>query len=237
MFQVGDNVERDIDGMFFEAQVKSVHKPPPRNPDSRGQRRSYSYDVLYPDTKNTELHVPEEEIRLKVGRRRGGSSSKMEDTNSAETLTTSHHYRRPAPDKSTSTVAPNKSAFVLVGDQEHDGVPHTNSIVDEGKRNDPDRRETTAAATTSATSAAVTAGQATAGTASPRRSVHVDPFAATAVEQEHQKKSGKINVHSMDDNERFQSTGSAYITHGQTAQHEKKGAGGGGLRAIRMLRK
>ena len=71
-------------------------------------------------------------------------------------------------------------------------------------------------------------------------SANPDPFAATLAETEQQKKSGKVNVHHLDDNERFQSTGSAYITHGHVGDSVKTGAsggGGGGLRAIRMLRK
>jgi hypothetical protein len=227
MFQQGDCVERDIDGLFFEAHVKVVHPPPPRNPDSRGQRRSYTYDLLYPDTKNTEQRVPEDEIRLKVGRRRasGRSGSKSEEDPSLHSSQKNRLYRRPGSDNSISTVAPAKGAFVLVGEQEHDGVPHTTATnttnaMDEGKRNDPNRHHATSCSPS----------------ASPNL-LHSNPFAATSDEQEHQKKSGKINVHNMDDNERFQSTGSAYITHGHVGQHTKKGAGGGGLRAIRMLRK
>jgi len=223
MFRSGDQVEREIDGMFFEASVKTVHKPPPRNPDSRGQRRCYSYDILYPDTKNTELNVPEDEIRLKVGRRRGSSnnsSGSSKTTETSDTTTNDHHKysRYGTSNQSISTVAPSKNAYVLVGEQEHEGVPHTTTdgtLVDEGKRDD-------------------SSNTANSSSANP------DPFAATLAETEQQKKSGKVNVHHLDDNERFQSTGSAYITHGHVGDSVKTGAsggGGGGLRAIRMLRK
>ena len=213
MFRPGDQVERDIDGMWFEADIKAAHKPPPRNPDSRGQRRCYSYDLLYPDTKNTELHVPEDEIRLKVGRKRSSAGLKADSTD--DNAVPSYNDRRSSPDKAVATVAPVKEGFVMVGEQVHEGVPHTSvDGVDEGKRNDPDR---------------VDMQKSNGGDL-------LDPFASTAAEQDNQKKCGKVNVHQLDDNERFQSTGSAYITHGHVGA-VKPASGGGGLRAIRMLRK
>ena len=223
MFLRGDKVERDIDGLWFQADVRAVHKPPPRNPDSRGERRCYSYDLLYPDTKNTELRVPEDEIRLKVGRRRGASAAGSKSTEAEESSVPSHanSSRYGSPDKAVSTIAPVKGAYVLVGEQEHEGVPHTTSEVDEGKRSDPAR--SSSQQTTPPPSAAI--------------ALTLSPFASSAAEKEQQKKSGKVNVHQLDDNERFQSTGSAYITHGQVGNTTKSGAGGGGLRAIRMLRK
>jgi hypothetical protein len=227
MFQIGDKVEREIDGLFFEAQVKQVHEPPARSSLERGQRRCFTYNLLYPDTKNTEQDVPEDEIRLKVGRRRGtsnklsGTENIGEDTNSSKKYEHKYRYRSTS-EQTTATVAPKKSAFVLIGDQEHEGVPHT-SVVDEGKKFDSDDLDNDRHSSSSSPSSSDL--------------LHLNPFATTVAEQEKQKKGGKINVHNMDDNERFQSTGSAYITHGHVGQHDKKGAGGGGLRAIRMLRK
>ena len=43
-----------------------------------------------------------------------------------------------------------------------------------------------------------------------------------------------VRVHKVDDNERFQSTGTSYVVHGD--QQSGAAAGGSGLRAIRMLR-
>jgi len=98
MFRAGDTVERDLDGLWFEAEVRDVHLPPSRaqqraldeqqqqqqqQQQPRRRRRIAHYDLFYPDTQNNELGVPEDEVRLKVSGLVAGSGGGAPDSGSA----------------------------------------------------------------------------------------------------------------------------------------------------------
>ena len=194
MFRAGDAVERDLDGMWFAGEVRAVHRPPPRG---------YRYDVYYPDTRNVERDVPEDELRLQVSSSSAGSKY-AEGTDGG----------RGVPDGAAAGSDPShallpppqpKLGFVL--------------LTEEGEA-------AAAAATAAATAATLGASPLTAPDARDRAASSDSASSSTS----------HVVLHNVDDNERMQSTGTAYLTHG-TLDVDPKAAGGGGLRAIRLLRK
>ena len=56
MFQVHDDVEREIDGMWFAGSIVSIDRV----------SGAYTYNVQFEDIGNTEKGVPERELRLNI---------------------------------------------------------------------------------------------------------------------------------------------------------------------------
>jgi hypothetical protein len=227
MFRAGDTVERDLDGLWFEAEVRDVHLPPSRaqqraldeqqqqQQQPRRRRRIAHYDLFYPDTQNNELGVPEDEVRLKVSGLVAGSGGGAPDSGSARS---SGITRGEAP-------ALGGRGVVLVGDDCDGSGGSGGGGESKYQRLEESKSDGAYLPQGGAASAAEVAHDATAV---------LDPFGATHAP--HPEEGGHVTVHNVDDNERFQSTGTAYLTHGHVGQ-DRKAAGGGGLRAIRLLRK
>ncbi len=196
MFRAGDAVERDLDGMWFAGEVRAVHRPPPRG---------YRYDIHYPDTRNVERDVPEDELRLRVSSSSSAGSKYAEGKDAADADAADGATRRTAADALVPPPQP-KLGFVL--------------LTQEG--------EAAAAAATAAAAAATLGASPLTATDARDRAASNDSAAASTTSH--------VVLHNVDDNERMQSTGTAYLTHG-TLDVDPKAAGGGGLRAIRLLRK
>ena len=214
-----DVVERDLDGMWFEAEVLEVHLPPPRGQEDRHSKKSTRenrkrriayYDLFYPDTKNNELDVPEDEIRLKVtGLVKGKASDKV-------------------------TAGSNR--LQTCGE---DNVIGVRGVVLVGKNINADHESKFQSKEESKSSSGPADSQRLGDDISAAERAHngsdiPDVFGITPAPRP--EEGGHVTLHNVDDNERFQSTGTAYLTHGHVGQ-DRKAVGGGGLRAIRLLRK
>ncbi len=244
MFRQGDTVERDLDGLWFEAEVRSVHLPPSRaqqraldEQPPRGQargggdgqrrhrrRRIAHYDLFYPDTENNELGVPEDEVRLKVSGLVAGSGGEAADSGSTGA---SGITRGEAP-------ALGGRGVVLVGGDGHGSRGGAAGSRDGGGSGGESKYQKMEESKSDGVVLPPQDGAGSAAEIAHSVTAALDPFGAAPAPRP--EEGGHVTVHNVDDNERFQSTGTAYLTHGHVGQ-DRKAAGGGGLRAIRLLRK
>ncbi len=194
-------MERELDSLWFQAEVRAVRNPPLASRPSllegkealqKGMRPpSYVYDLWFADIENLEKSVPEEEIRLKV--------TGLADVTAAS-----------ADDTDMKWAANSVPVGIVLGDNEDRiDLPDAKSPISnkggEGKF------------------------------ASHHDGEEEDPFSLPSSNNGSFNTNGLVTMHNVDDNDRFQSTGTAYLTHGEVTG--AKAAGGGGLRAIRLLRK